>query len=277
MKQMTLTAVQDALQSAPIGILLLDDKNCIQWHNDTLPQLLGIDQQLTGKSATTLKDELRAVLIDPPETILLQHGDEQRWLRCNRQAVDNKNSVHFYLDISAEQQLRHERDQLVEDLQQLTTRDPVTGLPNRHALLQGLEPLISRSRRYGNPLSLIKLHAELEGNDAPSEALQQQTWMQVAQLLKDQMRWADIIGRYDGSDFLLILPETAEEAARQLAEKLCALVSEQQLTTTDGKSYNIRPYCGITGWRKGDDATLMLQRVSDSVSAAKAADRPIAA
>lgn len=274
MKQMTLTAVQDALQSAPIGILLLDDKNCIQWHNDTLPQLLGIDhRQLNGK----LEDELCAVLIDPPETILLQQGNAQRWLRCNRQQVDEKNSVHFYLDISAEQQLRHERDQLAEDLQQLTTRDPVTGLPNRHALLQGLEPLVSRSRRYGNPLSLIKLHAELADNTAPSEAEQQQAWMQVAQLLKDQMRWADIIGRYDGSDFLLILPETAEEAARQLAEKLSALVSEQPLTTAEGKSYTIRPYCGITGWRKGDDATLMLQRVSDSVSAAKAADTPIAA
>lgn len=280
MKQMTLAmaTVQQALQSAPIGILLLDNDNCIQWHNDTLPELLGIDQKtLTGMGPATLTDELRAALIDPPETILLQQGSEQRWLHCNRQALDEKNSVHFYVDITAEQELRRERDQLAEDLQQLTTRDTVTGLPNRHALLQGLEPLVSRSRRYGNPLSLIKLRTTLEGNDSPTEAQQQQLWVHVALLLKDQLRWADIIGRYDGSDFLLILPETGEEAARQLAEKLCSLISEQQISGEEGELHNLKPYCGITGWRKGDDANLMLQRLGDSVSAALAADTSIAA
>lgn len=274
MNQMTLTAVQDALQSAPVGILLLDEKNNIQWHNNTLPQLLGIDRaELSG----TIKDELRAILTDPPETLLLQRSDGRRWLRCNRQAIDDKNSVHFYLDITTEQQLRQERDQLAEDLQQLTTRDIATGLPNRHALLQGLEPLISRSRRYGNPLSLIMLHAHLDGSESMNDALQQQIWTQMAQLLKDQMRWADIIGRYDGANFLLILPETTEEAAGQLAEKLSALVKEQTLEGSDGERYGIKPYCGITDWRKGDDATLMLQRVNDNVSAAKAADRSKAA
>ncbi len=274
MKQTTQTAMQDALQSAPVGILLLDDKGCIQWHNNTLLQLLGLDRgQLTG----TLKEELHAILINPAETMQLQQNGEQRWLRCNRQIMEDNHSVHFYLDITTEERLRHERDQLNEDLQQLTTRDFATGLPNRHALLQGLEPLISRSRRYGNPLSLIMLHAHPEGAEAAGGALQEQLWMQVAQLLKDQMRWADIIGRYDGSDFLLILPETAEEAAGQLAEKLSALVKGLILKSVDGVSYQIKPYCGITGWRKGDDATLMLHRISDSVSAAKAADRSIAA
>ena len=277
MKQITLATVQDALQSAPIGILLLDETGTIQWHNNTLPQMLGIDTPLIGKTPTMLKDEQRAILIDPPETMLLQKNNKPCWLRCNRQQIDAHNSIHFYLDISAEQQLRQERDQLAADLQQLTTRDPITGLPNRHALLQGLEPLVSRSRRYSNPLSLIKLHTTIMDNDTPTTEQLEASWMVMAQLLKDQMRWADIIGRYDGSDFLLILPETTEEAARQLAEKLCTLINEQTLNSAEGMSYHIKPFCGITGWRKGDDDTLMLQRISDSVSAAKAADRSIAA
>ena len=274
MNQMTLTVVHDALQSAPVGIVLLDEKQSIQWHNDTLPQMLGVSREaLSG----TVTEELRTILLDPPETIRLQVNDKPRWLRCNRQSIDAKNSVHFYLDVTAEQQLRQERDQLVEDLQRLTTRDAATGLPNRHALLQELEPLISRSRRYGNPLSLIMLHAHLDGSESMNDALQEQIWTQIARLLKDQMRWADIIGRYDGANFLLVLPETTKEAAGQLAEKLSALVKEQTLEGTDGERYGIKPYCGITGWQKGDDATLMLQRISDNVSAAKAADRSIAA
>lgn len=270
MENMTLTAVQDALKSAPIGILLIGPDGDIQWHNDTLPTILDIStEQLANQSLSELDSELQGVLIDPPDTIFHQNGDQQTWLRCNRQTQEDGSRVHFYVDISEEQQLRIERDQLAEDLQQLTTRDSVTGLPNRRALLQGLDPLVSRSRRYGNPLSIVKLNVGITGN--PNEEIQISAWMQVAQMLKDQMRWADIIGRYDGSDFLLILPETPQEAAEQLSEKLCQIIQEKTFSAEDGSEIEVTPYCGITGWTKGDDATLMLQRVSDEVNAAKAA------
>jgi len=270
MEHNTLSTVQDALKSAPIGILLLDAEGNIQWHNDTLPEILDIQKaQLAKKSLNDVDDELRSILIDPPETILHQHGEHQRWLRCHRQTLDDQSEVHFYVDISAEQQLRIERDQLAEDLQQLTTRDPVTGLPNRRALLQGLEPLVSRSRRYGNPLSVVKLNIALA--DEPSYEQQSATWMQVAQLLKDQMRWADIIGRYDGPDFLLILPETPLEAAERLCDKLCQIIQGKDFCTADGQRLDVTPHCGVTSWVKGDDATLMLQRVGDEVNAVKAA------
>ncbi len=270
MEHKTLSAVQDALKSAPIGILLLDAKGNIQWYNDTLPEILDIQkEQLAKKSLNDIDDELRSILIDPPETILHQNDEHQRWLRCNRQMLDDQSEVHFYVDISTEQQLRIERDQLAEDLQQLTTRDPITGLPNRRALLQGLEPLVSRSRRYGNPLSIVKLNIGIT-DDTPEEA-QTAAWMQVAQLLKDQMRWADIIGRYDGPDFLLILPETPQEAAERLCQKLCQIIDEKSFSSAGGRNIEVTPYCGVTSWTKGDDATLMLQRVSDEVNAARAA------
>ena len=156
----------------------------------------------------------------------------------------------MHIDASTEQQLRFERDRLEEDLQQLTTRDPVTGLPNRRALLQGLEPLISRSRRYSNPISLIKLRVDGQGLD---DAAQEEVWIKTGQLLKEQMRWADIIGRYDGSDFLLILPETPLDATETLASKLC-----EQMAQLDSET-KVQAYCGLTSWQKGDDATLMLQ------------------
>lgn len=256
----TLGAMQSALDVAPIGIVLLDSNSQVKWHNDTVKSLLGVtDQQLNPTGEETLSQELRSVLIEPPKTLLLQKGDQQRWLQCHSQSMDDGSSVRFYVDSSSEQLLRHERDQLEEDLQQLTTRDPITGLPNRRALLQSLEPLISRSRRYDNPISLIKLHVETNLQDAPD---QEAAWVKVGLLLKEQMRWADIIGRYDGADFLLILPETPLEASETLASKLCEQVSQLE---QDG---SIKAYCGVTCWQKGDDATLMLQRINDNGLAA---------
>lgn len=278
MEQITLTDMQDALQKSPIGIILIDENGNIQWHNTSLEQMLDVTaEQLSGKSTADLPKELNSILTSPPETILLQNGDVQRWLHCHSQTSNDGKRTQFYIDITTEQRLRLERDRLEEDLQQLTTRDPITGLPNRRALLQGLEPLISRSRRYGNPLSLIKLHVELEGLEPQDEIkYQEEAWMKVGQLLKEQMRWADIIGRYDGPDFLLVLPETPSDATETLAQKLCELIDELALTTDDDQTIKIRPYCGLTSWEKGDDANLMLQRISNSINDAKAAGTAIA-
>ena len=277
--KISLLEIQDAMHKAPIGIILIDIKGNILWHNQTLEQLLDISsEQLTGKTTTQLPKELNGVLTSPPETILLQKDDNQRWLHCHSQPYDDGSHVQFYIDITSEQRLRFERDRLEEDLQQLTTRDPVTGLPNRRALLQALEPLISRSRRYANPLSLIKLHIDLDEVDKKvATTYREEAWLKVGQLLKEQMRWADIIGRFDGADFLLVLPETPEDATHALASKVCESINELELVSTEGKVIKIKPFCGLTSWQKGDDANLMLQRLSNSIADAIEADTPIAA
>ncbi len=279
MDQISLTDIQNTLQKAPVGIILMDKNGSILWHNQTLEQFLDVPgDQLTGKSTADLPKELSSVLTSPPDNILLQQGDSQRWLHCHSQTNNDGSLAQFYIDITTEQRLRLERDRLEEDLKQLTTRDPITGLPNRRALLQGLEPLISRSRRYGNPLSLIKLRVQLPESGKQMEShYEEEAWLKVGQLLKEQMRWADIIGRYDGADFLLILPETPEDATKVLADKICDLVSEVVVLTDDNQTIKIKPFCGLTAWHKGDDANLMLQRISNGVVAAIKANTPIAA
>jgi len=273
MEQTSLAELANALQQAPLGIILMDADGRIEWHNQTLAEMLDVaPDQLTGKSVTDLSREMAGVLTSPPETILLQQDDDQRWLHCYSQPRDNGGRALFYLDITAEQRLRLECERLEDDLKQLTTRDPVTGLPNRRALLQGLEPLISRSRRYGNPLSLIKLHVELSGPaQSHTTPYEEEAWLRVGQLLKEEMRWADIIGRYDGADFLLILPETPADATATLAAKICDLIKALELQADDGQAIQVTPYCGLTAWQKGDDANLMLQRISDSIAQARAA------
>ena len=137
-------------------------------------------------------------------------------------------TIHYYLDTTDQQNALGDRDRLHEELAQHTTRDAVTGLPNRQALLQGLEPLVSRSRRYHNPLSVIRLRIDnLADIDTEFGKGNSETALTaVSQMLKDQMRWADLIGRFDNDEFLLVLPETAADAANYLLEKLRQRLSD---------------------------------------------------
>ncbi len=270
MAQLTLEAANDILMSSPISMLMLNKNGEIQWYNNALLNALGLESaQLDGQTQDTLSAELRSVLIEPPEIILLQDGSDQRWLRTNLQVNSDGSRLHAYIDISTEQQLKNERDKLVEELQQLATRDAITGLPNRQALLQGLEPLVSRSRRYNNPLSVINLNIS---TDKPlTDASLHSALLSVGQMLKDQMRWADIIGRYEGEDFLLILPETPAEAAQQLADKITGLVHDIELHDESGAEIKLRAHCGTASWTKGDDAATMLKKANDNISSTKSA------
>jgi GGDEF domain-containing protein len=80
----------------------------------------------------------------------------------------------------------------------------------------------------------------------------------AARLLKEHTRWTDIIGRWDGWEFLLVLPETNQEAATQLVGKLEGFLSGEPTTGTE---ICFRARFGVTEWRRGDDALFMLKRV----------------
>ena len=76
MNQEKAKLMQEALKSAPIGILLLDENNQIQWHNETLEKILGITpEQLAIQSTDELSDELRDdELLDVSQRDLLSAG-----------------------------------------------------------------------------------------------------------------------------------------------------------------------------------------------------------
>jgi len=85
----------------------------------------------------------------------------------------------------------------------------------------------------------------------------------VAQLLKDQLRWADMIGYTEQHEFILVLPETNAEAAVRLADKL-----EHQLIELMPPPADRCCRLGIASWRKSDNAATLLKRTAQSLSQA---------
>ncbi|MFZ5592989.1 MAG: GGDEF domain-containing protein [Pseudomonadota bacterium] len=260
------TLAATILQSAPFGVALLDAQNRLVTVNRALETFLGMPAAKLTIESADLTQDIRKCLYDPQELIHLPQSGARpaRWLRCWRQALEGgEGSTHFYADVTAQQQLRQENERLRE---QHDLQDPLTALPNRRAIVQALEPHVSRSRRYENPLSVIVLkianysHLGAGGDSGADLAV-----VAAGQFLKNQVRWVDMTGRMDSDEFLLILPETPEAAARELASKLHKGISGLNIATADGRNLKVDMRCGVAGWSKGDDANKLLQRARQAL------------
>ena len=149
-----------------------------------------------------------------------------------------------------------EREQLRDELQEALAIDLVTGMPNKKALFQSLEPQVSRSRRYDNLLSVVIMH--VNHLDQLDETQNKDLLIPISQMLNDQVRWADIVGRLNDSDFLLVLPETSADACKNLCENLSQRLDALAIPKGLPKGFKISANFGYAEWQKGDDVGLLM-------------------
>lgn len=117
---------------------------------------------------------------------------------------------------------------LFMQLQQLAILDPLTDIYNRRHLFELGQREFHRARRFKRPLSVIMLdidHFKLV-NDAYGHAAGDLVLQNLTKILKKNTREIDIVGRYGGEEFTIILPETNLALARLTAERLRGLIAE---------------------------------------------------
>mgnify|MGYP000067032693 CR=1 FL=1 len=108
------------------------------------------------------------------------------------------------------------------ELEHLATIDPLTGLYNRRYFLQRLRDCHNAFGRYGSPYSLVmfdldhfKAINDQHGHDVGDKVLQE-----IALRTKDILRDVDIAARWGGEEFMILTPQTGQEKALILAERL---------------------------------------------------------
>ncbi len=134
--------------------------------------------------------------------------------------VDHK--LHIVATLTEHIALALSNLQLRETLRQQSIRDPLTGLFNRRYMEETLERELKRAVREGKPLSVImfdidhfKRFNDTMGHDAGDALLRE-----LGTLLLESSRGGDIVCRYGGEEFLVVLPSTNLKDAAQHAEKL---------------------------------------------------------
>jgi len=123
---------------------------------------------------------------------------------------------------------------------------------------------ISRSRRYDNPLSLLRVHYEFP--ERMETELFSRSIKRIAFFLKDQLRWADQIGMLDRQTFLVILPETDYQSAATLLKKFNEEAHLSLFSKGDGRPLSFS--VGLTEWSKGDTTKKMLQNIRQDIDLA---------
>lgn len=110
---------------------------------------------------------------------------------------------------------------------ELATRDPLTGLMNRRAMLERLDLESERLRRGAAPATilLVDLDHFKRINDQHGHGVGDQILVASAHGLASRLRKVDLLARWGGEEFLVVLPETDAASGRAVGEQLCAAVA----------------------------------------------------
>jgi len=121
-----------------------------------------------------------------------------------------------------------ERKQAQTALERLATIDTLTGLANRRYFLELAERAVYQARRYSRPLSVVMIDVDnfKHINDTFGHAAGDQVLTNIARRMQSVLRRSDILGRYGGDEFVVLLPETGQEGARRMTERLRAAVAQ---------------------------------------------------
>jgi diguanylate cyclase (GGDEF)-like protein len=135
------------------------------------------------------------------------------------------------------------------DTHDRATIDRLTGVYNRQALLSELFVEVERASRYDRPLcvAFVDIDHFKVVNDSFGHESGDLVLRGVAQILSSNLRASDMIGRYGGEEFMLILTETNVEDGAALAEKLRALVERERFSVPGNPDLFVTISIGIVG------------------------------
>jgi diguanylate cyclase (GGDEF)-like protein/PAS domain S-box-containing protein len=125
---------------------------------------------------------------------------------------------------------------LLAEVQRLAITDPLTGLYNRRHLFDLGQREFARARRFERPLAAVMIDIDNFKlvNDTYGHSVGDEILAAMSQLLQSLVREVDILGRYGGEEFTLILPETDSIHAYATAERLRRQIEAMTVTTARG-------------------------------------------
>ena len=153
---------------------------------------------------------------------------------------------------------------------QSALRDPLTDTGNRIAMDQTLEREIEMSRRHLQPLSLLMLdidHFKLI-NDNHGHSAGDDVLKAVAASIKNQLRNVDMVFRFGGEEFLILLSNTSREAAAMVGERLRFAVQAENYLA-DGHVIELTVSLGCSTLLPGESAESLLRRADSALYVAK--------
>jgi diguanylate cyclase (GGDEF)-like protein len=140
-----------------------------------------------------------------------------------------------------------ENARLVQTLRHVADVDQLTGVANHRYLQERLRQEIARAIRTRRPLSILMV--DLDGfkavNDAHGHAVGDRLLNEMAAALKSAVRTNDVVARYGGDEFVILMPDTPEAAARRVGRRMLQAVADHRHVLPDGTEISLGASAGL--------------------------------
>ncbi len=152
-------------------------------------------------------------------------------------------------------------------LNELATQDVLTHVANRFQFDKVLEHSISLSQRYGRVLSIMLIDIDhfKEVNDKYGHLVGDEVLKAIARILSEGVRKSDVVARWGGEEFVVLLPDSDLSSTVKLAEVLRSKVSEYDFKLDENVTCSI----GVARWNEGENSDQLLRRVDEKLYLAK--------
>jgi len=180
------------------------------------------------------------------------------------------------IDITERKRVEQALQQANRRLAELASVDEVTGIWNRRRFLEMLDHEFQRIRRHEADLSLVMIDLDhfKAVNDTHGHAFGDQVLREVAATLKAAARSSDIVARYGGDEFMVLMPDTDTAQAEKAAERIRAMVAGKELSD-DPRSVRLTLSIGLATAEPnvGDSPDDLVRLADEALYAAKTAGR----
>jgi diguanylate cyclase (GGDEF)-like protein len=153
--------------------------------------------------------------------------------------------------------LELENTKLLDQVQNLAVRDPLTAIFNRRAFFDTASREITRSIRYHNPFSVVMIDLDdlKEINDSHSHQAGDAALKGVVDLVNPWLRDMDVFARYGGDEFVILLPETGLCGGQKVANRIMELADGSGVVF-EGIKIPIRVSAGVAEFQFGEDENI---------------------
>ena len=168
----------------------------------------------------------------------------------------------------------HDLEEAVEKLTQLSNQDPLTGLKNRRYFIERAQDAWAHYQRYSTPFSLMLVDIDWfkQYNDTYGHHVGDLILVKFAKILNNNLRTTDVIARWGGEEFLILLPELNVNDSYKVAEKLRTTIANTQFIC-DGNELTVTITAGVADISECDSLDQCIKVVDKKLYRGKAAGR----
>jgi len=256
------------------GVVLLDCQGTVQASNASAERLLGIH---LGETATEFPGEPDAEIVRedgspfppemrPPQQTLrtgqpvhkemmgLRKPDgATKWLSVSAEPLFHAPDTRPYAVVVSFSDVT-DRKLLEQKLEHQAQTDSLTGAVNRRYFQELAEKEMAQSRRYNRPLSLLMIDIDRFKlvNDGFGHAVGDRVLQEFVRMARETLREVDVIVRTGGEEFAVLLPETNEQRASQVAERLRQAVANAKVSVEGKAPLQFTISVGVVAIQDGD-------------------------